>query len=73
MGWSRPHSTVVEERLLCWFLFKKTFPLTVEQLAEVVKCTVRPARIKNHTEFCALQKQIYELNKPKLNGVIHAK
>lgn len=73
MGWTRAHSTVVQERIINWFLTKRTFPMTVEQLAELVRDTSGPAYIKNHTEFCALQKQIYELNKPKLNGVIHAK
>jgi hypothetical protein len=73
MGWSRPHSIVVEERLLSWFLTKRTFPMTLDQLAEVVRNTSGPAHIKNYTEYLTLQKQIRELNNPKLSGVVHAK
>ena len=73
MGWSRAHSTVVEERIINWFLQKRTFPMTVEQLAELVKATSGTAYIKNIQEHVALLSQVRELNKPKLSGVIHAK
>jgi len=73
MGWTRAHSTVVEERLISWFLFKRTFPMTVEQLAELVRQTSGAAHIKNITEYYALRKTIQNLNKPPLTGVINAK
>jgi len=47
--------------------------MTLDQLAEVVRNTSGPAHIKNYTEYLTLQKQIRELNNPKLSGVVHAK
>ena len=73
MGWSRAYSIVFEERLVNWFLTKKTFPLTVDQLAEIVRCTAPPAHIKNYNEYTALRTLVRQINNPKLSGVVSAK
>ena len=65
MGWQRAYAPVMEERLIKWFLVKRNFPMTIEQLADMMKTLEKPARVVGspfYNEFVSLRAQVRAIN-----------
>jgi hypothetical protein len=45
MGYQRAHDSVIKERLAHWFLYKKTIPLELAQIVELVEVLSKPVRL----------------------------
>lgn len=63
MGYSRPHGTVVLERLANYFLNNKHYELSLEQLTDVAIGISKPyyeGRTKNSDEVSDLRAYLYK-------------
>lgn len=73
MGYSKALGTAMEERLVGWFLFKRNFPLTIEQLASMMKELQKPFRWPQgdgqQKEMYSLISQIKMINSVKVSNV----
>ena len=45
MGYQRAHSSVITERVIHWFLYKKTIPMDINQLADLLEILDKPVRL----------------------------
>jgi len=45
MGYQRSHESVIKERFAHWFLYKKTIPLELAQIVELVEVLSKPVRL----------------------------
>lgn len=74
MGYRRRLDEVFPERLANWYLYKKTFPLTLDQLAEIIKVTEHAVHLgsswgqkktKKRKEVEEILDFVKEINDPK--------
>lgn len=47
MGWKRRHQEVIEERLVYWFMYKKTFPMSIEEFSYLRKQLIKPLHLSH--------------------------
>jgi hypothetical protein len=45
MGWQRSHDVVIKERFAHWFLYKKTLPMDLEQMVDLIEILGKPIRL----------------------------
>lgn len=45
MAWHRSHESVIKERFAHWYLYKKTIPLELEQIVELIDILSKPVRL----------------------------